>query len=159
MRGAGWRACVTGALGGQRVLAVLSCQLGPPRALHVPRYACRHPFASCLCLPAVLGDMCQQGLLNVYALAEALVEQDSKRFMTTIQVSGWWVGGLALPVALLGGACSVWGVQPVGQHGRQSHAPCRALACGPWSAAGTLLMSLPPARPLPRPLSRCCSCL
>jgi hypothetical protein len=36
----------------------------------------------------VLGDMCQQGLLNVYALADPLVEQDNKHFMTTIQVGG-----------------------------------------------------------------------
>ena len=36
--------------------------------------------------------MCQQGLLNVYALADPLVEQDNKHFMTTIQVGGW-VGG------------------------------------------------------------------
>lgn len=30
--------------------------------------------------------MCQQGLLNVYALAEPLVEQNEREFRSTIQV-------------------------------------------------------------------------
>ncbi|EFN55609.1 hypothetical protein CHLNCDRAFT_133736 [Chlorella variabilis] len=37
-------------------------------------------------IDAVLGDMCQQGLLNVYALAQPLVEQNSKEFRSTIQL-------------------------------------------------------------------------
>lgn len=34
----------------------------------------------------VLGDMCQRGLLNIYALAEPLVEQNDREFTSTIQV-------------------------------------------------------------------------
>ncbi|KAI3425708.1 hypothetical protein D9Q98_007684 [Chlorella vulgaris] len=37
-------------------------------------------------IDAVLGDMCQAGLLNVYALAEPLVQQNSDKFTTTIQI-------------------------------------------------------------------------
>jgi hypothetical protein len=42
----------------------------------------------------VLGDMSAAGLLNVYALAEPLVQQNSKEFRTTIQVG--WLGMLVL---------------------------------------------------------------
>ena len=41
--------------------------------------------------------MCQQGLLNVYALADPLAEQDSKHFMTTIQVGGGGVQAHGVP--------------------------------------------------------------
>ncbi|KAL4457270.1 hypothetical protein ABPG75_012135 [Micractinium tetrahymenae] len=37
-------------------------------------------------IDAVLGDMCQRGLLNVYALAEPLVEQNEREFRSTIQI-------------------------------------------------------------------------
>lgn len=40
--------------------------------------------------PAVLGDMSSQGLLNVYALAAPLVDQNSRQFKTTIQVPVKW---------------------------------------------------------------------
>jgi hypothetical protein len=59
---------------------------------------CPTSLPACPASAAVLGDMCQAGLLNVYALAEPLVQQNSDKFTTTIQVGGRqgrpcvWVG-------------------------------------------------------------------
>lgn len=37
-------------------------------------------------IDAVLGDMCQRGLLNVYAVATTLVDQNDREFRSTIQI-------------------------------------------------------------------------
>ena len=83
----GWPVVWGGAPGDGRLVPPLLLHALLPRAL-APRLPRHPPLLPAPPPHAVLGDMSRAGALHVYALAEPLVEQDSRRFRSTIQVSG-----------------------------------------------------------------------
>jgi hypothetical protein len=97
--------------------------------------------------------MCQQGLLNVYALADPLVEQDNKHFMTTIQVGGWVGGQRSTGCLRVAARRALWGVSGGGSPSVRCRLALWSLASPvPLKRAGGLPHLASP--PLPIPL--CC---